>query len=176
MQPVIKEVLFDSKAIAVRVREMGKQISDDYPEGNLLLIGILKGAFVFLADLARSLEKPCQIDFVKISSYGSDTVSSGELTICMDIAIPVKDRDVILVDDIVDTGLTLSEYRKRLERQQPRSLKVAAMIDKAARREKAVKLDYCGFSVEKGFLVGYGLDCNEHFRNLDGICVVEGGE
>ena len=166
-------VLFNSTAIAARVKEMAGQIDEEYPEGNLLLIGILKGAFVFLADLSRHLTRPCQIDFARISSYGTDTVSSGDLKIIMDIGIPVKDRDVILVDDIVDSGLTLSEFRKRIEKDGPRSVKTAAMIDKTARRDKHVHLDYCGFRIEDGFIVGYGLDCNEQFRNLKDLCVLE---
>jgi hypoxanthine phosphoribosyltransferase len=166
-------VLFDSVAIAARIKEMAGKIEEDYPKGNLLLIGILKGAFMFLADLSRHLSKPCEIDFARISSYGSDTVSSGELKMVMDIGISVKDRDVILVDDIVDSGLTLSEFRKRIERDGPRSVKTAAMIDKTARRDKHVYLDYCGFRIEDGFVVGYGLDCDEQFRNLKDLCVLK---
>ncbi|MDQ7784538.1 MAG: hypoxanthine phosphoribosyltransferase [Desulfomonilaceae bacterium] len=173
MKDAQKKVLFRSEDIASRVCELGRQISADYPEGNILLIGILKGAFVFLADLVRCLDQPCQIDFARISSYGSGTVSSGELKITMDIGIPVAGRDVILVDDIVDTGLTLNQYRDELARRGPRSLKVAAMIDKTARRERHVKLDYCGFRIDDGFLVGYGLDCDECFRNLGSIYVLE---
>lgn len=168
-----RKLLFGADQIAARVRELGRQISTDHPEGNILLIGLLKGAFVFMADLARSLDKPCQIDFARISSYGSSTVSSGELKIMLDVKIPVQDRDVIIVDDIVDTGLTLNQYRDVISRQGPRSVKTAAMIDKTSRREKSVDLDYCGFRIEDGFLVGYGLDCDECFRNLDGIYILE---
>ncbi|MCX5860943.1 MAG: hypoxanthine phosphoribosyltransferase [Desulfomonile sp.] len=173
MEHVKKRMLYDANAIGARVQELGKQISEDCPEGNLLLIGILKGSFVFLADLARSLSLPCQIDFARISSYGTATVSSGELKVIMDVGIPVKDRHVILVDDIVDSGLTLSEYRRRIELSNPKSLKIAAMIDKTARREKHVHLDYYGFRIDDGFLVGYGLDWDEKFRNLGGIYVIE---
>ncbi len=168
-----KRILFHTDDIASRVCELGKQISEDFPEGNILMVGILKGSFVFLADLVRSLDHPCQIDFARISSYGSGTVSSGQLKITMDIGIPVEGRDVILVDDIVDTGLTLHQYREELAHRGPRSLKVAAMIDKTARRERHVDLDYCGFRIEDGFLVGYGLDCDECFRNLGSIYVLE---
>jgi hypoxanthine phosphoribosyltransferase len=161
MKVAKKKILFHSEDIASRVCELGKQISADFPEGNILLIGILKGSFVFLADFAR------------ISSYGSGTVSSGQLKITMDIGIPVEGRDVILVDDIVDTGLTLHQYKEELANRGPRSLKVAAMIDKTARREKHVELDYCGFRIDDGFLVGYGLDCDECFRNFGSIYVLE---
>jgi hypoxanthine phosphoribosyltransferase len=168
-----KTLLFDANSIRARVEEIGRKISEDHPDGNLLLIGILKGSFVFLADLARSLADPCQIDFARISSYGSGTVSTGELKVIMDVGISVKDRNVILVDDIVDSGLTLSEFRHRIESNGPKSLKIAAMIDKTSRREKHVRLDYCGFKVAEGFLVGYGLDWDENFRNLDGIYVID---
>ena len=173
MEQVKTRILFDENSIAARVQELGKQISVDHPEGNLLLIGILKGSFVFMADLARSLSLPCQIDFARISSYGTGTVSAGQLNVVMDVGISVKDRHVILVDDIVDSGLTLSEYRKRLESASPKSLKIAAMIDKTARREKFVHVDYYGFRIEDGFLVGYGLDWDEKYRNLGGIYIIE---
>jgi len=173
MKDARKRVLFHSDDIASRVCELGKQISTDFPEGNILMIGILKGSFVFLADLVRCLDQPCQIDFARISSYGNGTVSSGQLKITMDVGISVEGRDVILVDDIVDTGLTLHQYREELARRNPRSLKVAAMIDKTVRREKQLELDYCGFRVDDGFLVGYGLDCDECFRNLGSIYVLE---
>lgn len=173
MERQTKRILFDQEAIADRVKELGREISSSYPEGNILLVGILKGAFVFMADLARSLSVPCQIDFARISSYGSGTVSSGELNVIMDVGFDIKDRDVILVDDIVDTGLTLSQYRDHLSGLGPRSLKLAAMIDKTGRREKHVQLDYCGFRVEGGFLVGYGLDCDECFRYLPAIYALD---
>lgn len=173
MKDAKRRVLYRPEEISARVAELGRQISADFPEGNVVLIGILKGSFVFLADLVRCLEQPCQIDFARISSYGSETVSSGKLEISMDIGISIEGRDVILVDDIVDTGLTLYQYRDQLATRGPKSLKVAAMIDKTARREREVQLDYCGFRIEDGFLVGYGLDCDECFRNLDSICVLE---
>lgn len=173
MEQFNKRLLYDSASIAARVDELAAQVSADHPEGNLLIIGILKGSFMFVADLVRRLSVSCQIDFVRISSYGTGTVSKGSLDIIMDAGISVKGRDVILVDDIVDSGLTLSEYRKRLARREPRSLKTAAMIDKTGRRESHVHLDYYGFRLEEGFLVGYGLDCDERFRNLDGIYVLE---
>lgn len=173
MREFKKSVLLDAAAIAARVEELGKEISMNYPEGNLLLIGILKGSFVFMADLVRKLDVSCEIEFAKISSYGSGTVSSGKLNVIMDVGAEVKDRDVIVVDDIVDSGLTLSEYREHLAKKGPRSLKTAAMINKTGRREKYVNVDYCGFQVEGGFLVGYGLDCDESYRYLPGIYVLE---
>lgn len=171
MDEVKKRVLFDADTISARVREIGKQISADYPDGNLIMVGLLKGSFIFLADLVRALEQPCHVDFARISSYGSGTVSSGQLRVIMDI-VPVTGRDVILVDDIVDSGLTLDYYRKRVLEFDPRSLKIAALIDKTGRRDRHVPLDYYGFQIEHGFLVGYGLDWDERFRNLPGIYVL----
>ena len=173
MQHFKKRMLIDEETIAARVKELGKEISAHYQDGNILFIGILKGSFVFMADLVRCVDVPCQIDFARISSYGRGTVSSGQLDVIMDVGLPVADRDVILVDDIVDSGLTLSQYRQRLEQLEPRSVRVAAMIDKTSRREKHVNLDYCGFRIEDGFLVGYGLDCDECFRHLRAIYVLE---
>lgn len=173
MKQFQKRILFDRETIARRVQEIGREISLKYPEGNLLLIGILKGSFIFMADLCRSLDVSCKVDFVRISSYGNGTVTSGKLDIIMDVGVPVRDKNVILVDDIVDSGLTLSEYRTRLEERQPLSLETAALIDKTARRDKHVHLDYCGFRVEDGFIVGYGLDCDEQYRNLPGLYILE---
>jgi hypoxanthine phosphoribosyltransferase len=168
-----KRMILNEETIAKRIQELGTEISANHPEGNLLLIGILKGSFMFMADLVRRLSVPCQVDFARIASYGDGTVTSGKLEILMDANIPVKGRDVILVDDIVDTGLTLSEYRKRIEAQEPRTLEVAAFIDKTARREKHVSLDYCGFRLPDGFLVGYGLDCAEDDRCHGCLYVLE---
>lgn len=173
MSALTKKVLFDAETISLRVTQLGREISIRHPEGNLLLIGILKGCFMFMADLVRALDVACQIDFVRVSSYGSGTCSSGELEIIMDSRIPVENRDVILVDDIVDSGLTLCEYRNVVARRGPRSLETIALIDKTGRREKFVELDYCGFRIEHGFVVGYGLDCDEQYRGLGSLYVLE---
>ncbi len=175
MEQARKRVLFDAQTIGERVYQLGKEISAKYPQGNVLFVGILKGAFMFMADLVRSLDVSCEVDFVRISSYGSETVSSGNLRIIMDVSTPIEGRDVILVDDIVDTGLTLAAYKEMLLTRSPRSLEVAALIDKAERREKSVKVDYCGFRVPDGFIIGYGLDCNEQGRQLPGLYVLEQG-
>jgi len=173
MKTMTKKELFSQQEIAARVRELGYQISKDYNDRRIVLVGILKGAFVFMADLARNIACPCLVDFVRISSYGNQTVSSGNLDIIMDVSLPIEGKDVILVDDIVDTGLTLHQFREYLKDRNPNSLKTAALIDKTARREKFVEVDYCGFKVEDGFIVGYGLDCAEEFRNLDGLYLLE---
>jgi hypoxanthine phosphoribosyltransferase len=166
-------ILFDSDTIAARIREIGREISDKHRGEEVVIIGVLKGCFMFMADLVRAIELPTKIDFVRISSYHNSTCSSGVLEIKMDVSLPLKGKAIILVDDIVDTGLTLSEYKKRLEAEQPKSLETAALIDKKARREKHVDLDYCGFQIEDGFVVGFGLDCDEQHRGLGSLYVLE---
>ena len=173
MNQVKKRLLFESDAIAKRVKELGWRISQDYPDGDLLLVGILKGSFMFLADLSRAISRPCQIDFARLSSYGSGTETSGNITVVMDVGISVKDKHVILVDDIVDTGLTLHVYGTRMQQMEPHSLRIAALINKTSRRDKQVNLDYFAFEIESGFVVGYGLDWDERFRNLPSIYVIE---
>lgn len=161
-----KRLLISRDDIARRVQELGAQISRDYRNKELIVVGILKGAFIFLADLVRALEFPVEIDFVRLMSYGAGTTSSGEVRITKDIELPIKDRHVLVVEDIVDIGYTLYYLRQHLALQHPLSLKVCCLIDKKERRAVDVPLDYVGFTVEKGFLVGYGLDCGEKMRNL----------
>jgi hypoxanthine phosphoribosyltransferase len=168
-----KKVLLDAETIRKRISQIGMEISHNYAGEDLLIIGILKGCFMFMADLVRAIDVPTQIDFVRISSYGSGTESSGKLEIKMDISTSVAGRNVLLVDDIVDTGLTLSEYYKRLASLGPKKLETAALINKTGRREKFVKLDYCCFDVESGFLVGYGLDFDEQYRCLGSLYVLD---
>jgi hypoxanthine phosphoribosyltransferase len=168
-----QRLLFSPEDIKVKVAEMARLIVSRHPDGNVLFVGLLKGSFIFLADLVRSVGMPCQVDFARISSYGSETVSSGKLNIVTDISMSVEGRDVILADDIVDSGLTLSEYRDALAARSPRRLEIAALINKTGRREKHVQIDYPGFEVEDGFLVGYGLDCDEQYRYLSGVYVLE---
>lgn len=161
-----KRLLISRDDIARRVQELGAQISRDYRNKELIMVGILKGAFIFLADLVRALEFPVEIDFVRLMSYGAGTTSSGEVRITKDIELPIKDRHVLVVEDIVDIGYTLYYLRQHLALKHPLSLKVCCLIDKKERRAVDVPLDYVGFTVEKGFLVGYGLDCGEKMRNL----------
>lgn len=169
MEDPEKTLLFGPEAVSARVGEMAQAIRDNHPREDILFVGILKGSFIFLADLIREIGHPCQVDFARIASYGSGTVSSGRLNISLDISMPVAGRTVILVDDIVDSGLTLHEYKRVLQTKQPRSLEIAALIDKTGRRNQQVELDYYGFRIEEGFLVGYGLDCDEQYRSLPGI-------
>jgi len=164
-----KNLLISRDAIAARVKELAVQISRDYADKNPLLIGILKGGFIFLADLARALDFPVQVDFVRLRSYGAGTKTSGEVHISKDVELPVKDRHVLVVEDIVDAGLTLDFLLGHLASYQPASLKICCLIDKKERRQVEVPIDYVGFPVEKGFLVGYGLDSGEKFRTLPDI-------
>ncbi len=168
-----KRCLISRAEIARRVTELAEMIHRDYAGRELIMIGVLKGAFIFLADLVRALPVPVEVDFVRLCSYGAGTTSSGEVHITKDVELPLKDRDVLIVEDIIDVGLTLDFLRRHLLSHHPRSLKICCFIDKKERREVEVPLDYVGFAVEKGFLVGYGLDCGEQSRNLPEIFVLE---
>jgi hypoxanthine phosphoribosyltransferase len=173
MAQVKKEVLFTKADIDRRVQELADVISHDYHGKELVIIGILKGAFVFMADLIRSLKVPCIVDFVRLASYGSKTVSSESIVITKDIEISLKGRDVLVVEDIVDTGLTLSFLVNRLKEREPQTLRVCVFLDKSTRRKVLFEADYTGFQIEDRFVVGYGLDFNEKFRFLPEICVIE---
>jgi len=153
--------------------EMADVINNDYKGKSLLLIGILKGSFIFLADLARRLKIPVEIDFVRLTSYGANTETSGKIQITKDIELPVEGRDVLLVEDIVDTGTTLAWYLDKLQSHSPASIRICALIDKYERRSVNVPIDYVCIPLEKGFVVGYGLDFSERHRNLPGIYEVQ---
>jgi len=160
-----KKVVISRAEIAKRVKELGEAIARDYAAGNLVVIGILNGAFIFVADLVREIALPLVIDFVRVASYGASTSSAGEVRLIKDIEIEVGGKDVLLVEDIVDTGQTLAYLKNFLAAKNARSVKICALIDKKERRETEVPLDYVGFEVEAGFLVGYGLDFAELYRN-----------
>jgi hypoxanthine phosphoribosyltransferase len=168
-----KRCLFSRDEIARRVAELAERIGRDYAGRNLVMVGVLKGVFIFMADLVRALPFPVEVDFVRLCSYGAGTTTSGEVHITKDVEMSLQDRDVLIVEDIVDTGLTLDFLRQHLLSHRPNSLKICCLIDKAERREVDVPLDYVGFAVEKGFLVGYGLDCGEQSRTLPEIFVLE---
>ncbi len=155
--------------IAQKVKALSHQISKDYAEKDLCIIGVLNGVFVFLADLVRELTIPVQIDFVRVVSYGSGTVSSGNVQITKEIELDVKDRDVLIVEDIVDSGLTIAFLLEYLKRFHPKSVKVCAFVDKTERRQVEVPIDYVGHVVESGFLIGYGLDLDQKYREVPGI-------
>jgi len=159
--------------IAKRISEIAHDISSDHAGGEIVLIGVLKGAFMFLSDLARLISIPVFIDFIRVSSYGDEEQSSGKITITQDIGMDLKDKDVILVEDIIDTGITLSFLVEHIKSFQARSVKTCALINKTERRETDAKADYWCHHVEKGFLVGYGLDYVERYRNLPEIYCVK---
>jgi hypoxanthine phosphoribosyltransferase len=168
-------VLLSEEQIRERVREMGAQIDRDYPEGPLYLVAILKGACFFLADLARAMTRPARIDFIGISSYGKGKTSSGEVKLTKDLDVSIEGADVLVVEDIVDSGITLSYLLQVLAQRKPKTLRVAALLDKPERRVKPVEVAYVGFRIPDEFVVGYGLDYAEDYRNLRDICVLDEG-
>ncbi len=173
MDKMDKEILFSRDAIGRRVQEMAGQISDDYQGRELIVIGVLKGAFIFMADLIRALAIPCKVDFVRIASYGAGSESSGKVVLTKDIETSIKGRDILLVEDIVDTGLTLTYLVNWLKERNPNSLRVCAFLDKRKRRKVSFEADYVGFTIEDGFVVGYGLDFNEQARFLPEVYILK---
>jgi len=161
--------IISSDAIQHRIKELGQQITQDYKGRPLVMIGILKGAFIFLADLCRAVEIDMEIDFVRLHSYGSGMESDGKVRITKDIELDISGKDVIVVEDIVDTGYTLEYLIEVLKLHKPASVKICCLIDKKERRKVDVQVDYVGFDVKKGFLVGYGLDYDERYRHLPAI-------
>ncbi|MEO0130363.1 MAG: hypoxanthine phosphoribosyltransferase [candidate division WOR-3 bacterium] len=158
--------LIDEEDIKKKVKELAERISQDYYNKDLVLIGILKGAFVFLADLMRNLTIPCKCDFIKVSSYGKGTESSGIVKIVADIFMTIQDKDILLVEDIVDTGLTLKYLIDYLSLKKPKTIKICALLDKPERHKIEVPIDYLGFTIPNKFVVGYGIDYDEKFRYL----------
>jgi hypoxanthine phosphoribosyltransferase len=173
MSDLSMKPLFTEDRIAAEVRRLGEEISRDYRGREILLVGVLKGSFLFFADLVRAVTTPVIIDFVRLASYGSETRSSGIVEMRKDLEVPVKGRDVLIVEDIVDSGYTLESLYHRLLQREPASLKVCTLIDKRGRREVAIEADYVGMTVNDGFIVGYGLDYDERYRNLPDIYLVE---
>jgi hypoxanthine phosphoribosyltransferase len=165
--------MLSQEEIAARVRELGAQITKDYEGHNLVLVVVLKGSFVFAADLARTIDLPLRVDFLGVRSYGEGTESSGVVQITQDLSRPIEHEDVLLVEDIVDTGLTIAHLMDLLRTRAPASVKVCALLHKPARARVKVNIDYLGFTIEDRFVVGYGLDFAERHRNLPYIGVVE---
>jgi hypoxanthine phosphoribosyltransferase len=155
------------------VERLAGEITADYRDKNPLLIGVLTGSFIFLADLVRKLDIPVEVDFTRLCSYGSGTESSGNVKMTLEPAIPVTGRHVLVVEDIADTGYSLAFLMKYLEEKKPASLKLCVLMDKPSRRRVPVKIDYTGFTVPDEFLVGYGLDCDEKYRNIPEICILK---
>ncbi len=168
----VEEILLDADTIAARVAELGAQLSADYADRNPVLLSVLKGAVVFLADLMRTMEIPSSIDLMELSSYGEGTESSGQVRILKDLSSSIEGRDVIVVEDIIDTGLTLNYLLRYLAERHPASVRVCCLLDKPARRLADLEIDYRGFTIPDRFVVGYGLDFNERYRNLPYIGVL----
>ena len=168
----VAEVLIEEDVLQERVRELGREVSLDYADRELLLVGVLKGAVFFMADLMRALTVPCEIDFMAISSYGASTDSSGVVRILKDLDIKIDRRHVLVVEDIIDSGLTLSYLMRNLESREPASLEVCALLTKPARREIDVRVRYVGFEIPNKFVIGYGLDFAERYRNLPYVGVL----
>jgi hypoxanthine phosphoribosyltransferase len=172
----IGEILVPAGDLQDRVRAMAADISRDYAGRDLLLIGVLKGAFLFLADLMRGLTVPCEVDFMAVASYGSSTESSGVVRIIKDLDVPLEGRDVLIVEDIVDSGLTLQYLLRTLRGRGPASLEVCALLTKPARRRVDLPVRYTGFEIPDEFVIGYGLDFAERYRNLPYVAVLTGWE
>jgi hypoxanthine phosphoribosyltransferase len=172
LERAVGEILIDEDALSARVAELGAEVSADYQGRDLLLIGVLKGAVFFMADLMRHINVPCEVDFMAISSYGDSTDSSGIVRILKDLDINIEGRDVLVVEDIIDSGLTLSYLMRNLESREPATLEVCALMTKPARREIDVPVRYIGFEIPNRFVVGYGLDFGERYRNLPYVAVL----
>lgn len=169
----IDHILVSEEQLKTRVAELGTQISKDYAGKNLLLVSILKGSVVFMADLMRAVTVPCEIDFMSVSSYGHGVKTSGVVKIVKDLDIDLKNRDLLIVEDILDSGMTLNYIKNMLEQRGTRSIKICTLLDKPERRQVDLQADYSGFSVPDEFVVGYGLDFAERYRNLPYVGVLK---
>jgi hypoxanthine phosphoribosyltransferase len=172
--PQIGEILVQPDALKERVRALGRQVTADYRGRDLMLVGVLKGAIFFLADVMRSIDLPCELDFMAVASYGSATDSSGVVRILKDLDTPIQGRDVLIVEDIVDSGLTLQYLMRNLGARGPSSLEVCALLTKPDRRKVDVPIRYVGFEIPNRFAIGYGLDHAERFRNLPYVAALAG--
>lgn len=166
-------VFITREQIRQKVAELAERIRQDYVNKNPLLIGILKGSFVFLSDLIRLLDMPLEVDFIRMSSYGSGTESSGDVEVIQYLRTAIEGREILVVEDIVDTGLSLSSFLDRLRQEKPASIRLCALLDKPSRRKTPVHIDYPGFTIPDRFVVGYGLDFDERYRYLSDICYLE---
>ncbi len=169
---LVARVFLSTDQIQTRVREMGEQITKDYPDGPIYLVGILKGAFMFLADLSRAIKTPSRIEFMGISSYGKGKTTSGQVKVTKDLDVTIEGHHVLVVEDIVDSGVTLTYLMNVLKQRRPKSLQIATLLDKPERRLRPVDVAYVGFKIPDEFVVGYGLDFAEDYRNLKDICIL----
>ena len=169
----VSKILIDEETLRARIADLGAEISEDYRDKELLLVGVLKGAVFFMADLMRNLSISCEVDFMAISSYGASTDSSGVVRILKDLDINIEGRHVLVIEDIIDSGLTLSYLIRNLESREPESLEICALLTKPHRREIDVPVRYTGFEIPNEFVIGYGLDYAERYRNLPYVAVLD---
>ena len=173
MRDDIASVLLSAEEIQARTAELGAQISKDFDGREPLFVGVLKGCFVFMADLMRSVTIPCSVDFMAVSSYGGGTSTSGKVKMLKDVSVDLRGRHVVILEDILDSGVTLSHVCAHLREMGPASLKICTLLDKPSRRQTDVKADYVGFTIPNEFVVGYGLDYDEHYRNLPYVGILK---
>lgn len=173
MERIFGKPLITQKAIEKRIRELGAKITADYEGKDLLMICLLKGAYTFFADLVRNIQLPVMVDFMMVSSYGDRSASSGSISIIQDLCSSIEGKDVLLVEDIIDSGLTLEYIYETLQAKRPNSLKLCVLLDKAERRKHEVPMEYIGFTVPNKFIIGYGLDYQDKYRNLPYIAILD---
>ncbi|NLJ87636.1 MAG: hypoxanthine phosphoribosyltransferase [Epulopiscium sp.] len=173
MKNDVKEILFNEEEIAKKVKELAKKITEDYRGKDLTVIGILKGSNIFMGDLIRKIDIPLQIDFMVVSSYGQSTESSGIVRVIKDLDYSIEGKNILIVEDIIDTGLTLAYLKEILLKRKPQSVKICSLLDKPARRRVDLEVDYIGFETPDEFIVGYGIDYSEKYRNLPYIAVLK---
>lgn len=166
MKNDVKEILFSEEKIKEKVEELGKRINEDYSGKDVIVIGVLKGANIFLSDLIRKVDIPITVDFIAVSSYGHSTKSSGVVKINKDLDFSIEDKDILIVEDIIDSGLTLKYLLENLKSRKPKSIGICTLLDKPERRKVDIKVDYIGFNIPDEFIVGYGIDYAEKYRNL----------
>lgn len=173
IHPDVSEILYTEERLATVVRDLGARISEDYTGKNLFMVSVLKGSLIFMADLMRAITVPCAIDFLSVSSYGAGTTTSGAVRILKDLDCPLEGKDLLIVEDILDSGVTLSYLLKALSARRPDSIRLCTLLDKPERRKVDIRPDYVGLQVPDAFIVGYGLDYAEHYRNLPYIGILK---
>ena len=173
MHKDIAEILYTEEMLKDAVTKLGKQISEDYKDKNLFMVSVLKGSLMFMADLMRAIDIPCSIDFLSVSSYGSGTKTSGEVRVIKDLDCPLENKDLLIVEDILDSGVTLSYLKKMLAARNPRSIKICTLLDKPERRKTDIVADYRCYTIPDAFIVGYGLDYDESYRNLPYVGILK---
>lgn len=173
MHQDIDRILISEEELKAKISELGQQLSKEYAGKNPLFLGVLKGCVVFFSDMIRAVEIPCNIDFMVVSSYGSGTSTSGTINMLKDVSVDIKGRNVVILEDIIDTGLTLKAVYQHLLDMEPASLKICALLDKPDRRKTVISAEYTGFTIPNEFVVGYGLDYNEFYRNLPYIGILK---